>query len=421
MTAVGRRPARDGERAVGSSGFSQVLASGEYRALWFGQAQSLAGDQVARVALTVLVYSRTRSPLLTAAAYTASVLPWLAGGLVLAGLADRWPRRRVMVACDAARGGLAALMTVPGMPLPAMTGLLFAVTLLDGPFNSARAGTLRDILPGDRYRAGVAVTMSTFMAAMVAGYAAGGILVAAIGARPSLLLDAATYLVSAVLIRGAVAARPAARQRGGRPLQVLTLVFASRRLRTCMLFGWLAGVYTVPAALAVPAAASQGGGPAAAGLFFAAGPLGTAAGAALYHRAGAARQARWMGPLAVLCCASLALFAARPGLAVSLVIITGSGAAGCFQVAANAGFMTALRRDQQAQAFGVAQAGIAAVQTLSYLAAGAAAGAAGPAVVIAAWGIAGAAAALALAASWRPYARAAGPAGNPGTPGDDLA
>jgi len=421
MTAPGRRPGPGGERATVVGGLSQVFASGEYRTLLAGQAQSLAGDQVARIALTVLVYSRTRSPLLAAAAYTASVLPWLVGGLVLAGLADRWPRRQVMVACDMARGALAGLMTVPGMPLPAMTGLLFAVTLLDGPFTAARAGTLRDILPGGQYRTGVAVTMSTFMAAMVAGYAAGGVLVAGIGARPSLLLDAATYLVSAAAIRLTVAARPAARQRSGNPAQALALVFSSGQLRTCMLFGWLAGVYTVPAALAVPAAASVGGGPAAAGLVFAAAPLGTAAGAVLYHRAGAARQARWMGPLAVLCCATLALFAAGPGLAAALMIITGSGAAGSFQVAANAGFMAALRRDQQAQAFGVAQAGMAAVQSVSYLAAGAAAAAAGPAVVIAAWGIGGAAIALALTASWRPYARAAGPGRNPVAVADDLA
>ena len=284
------------------------------------------------------------------------------------------------------------------------------MTLLDGPFTSARAGTLRDILPGDRYRAGVAVTMSTFMAAMVAGYAAGGILVAAIGARPSLLLDAATYLVSAAGHpaggRGPPG-RPAARRRTA-PAQALTLVFgepAAAHLHAVRLAGrgvhgavlrwrsrprraWAAArprpAWCSPRARSAPPRA----------------PL-------VYHRAGAARQARWMGPLAVLCCASLALFAARPGLAGSLVIITGSGAFGSFQVAANAGFMAALRRDQQAQAFGVAQAGMATVQGLSYLAAGAAAGAAPPAVVIAAWGIAGAAAALALAVSWRPYAQAA--------------
>ena len=411
MTAAGRRQARAGERAVRADGFRVILAIGEYRALWFGQAQSIAGDQVARVALTVLVYSRTHSPLLTALTYAASFLPWLAGGLVLAGLADRWPRRTVMVSCDAARGALAALMAVPGVPLPAMVALLFLVTLLDGPFTSARAGTFRDILPGARYRVGLAITTSTLTAAMVAGYAAGGILVGAIGARPSLALDAATYVVSALVIRLAVAARPAARDRGGPPgtrlLPGLTLVFGDRRLRTCMLFGWLVAVYTVPSALAVPVAASLGGGPAAAGLVFAAGPLGIAAGAVVYNRAGAVRQARWMGPLAVLCCGSLALFAVRPGLAWSLVIITVSGAFGSFQLAANAGFMAALRRDQQAQAFGVAQAGIATMQGLSYLAAGAAAGAAPPAVVIAVWGSTGAAAALALAVSWRPYAQAA--------------
>ena len=411
MTAAGRRQARAGERAAPAGGFRVILAIGEYRALWFGQAQSIAGDQVARVALTVLVYSRTHSPLLTALTYAASFLPWLAGGLVLAGLADRWPRRQVMVSCDAARGALAALMAVPGVPLPAMVALLFLVTLLDGPFTSARAGTFRDILPGDRYRVGLAITTSTMMAAMVAGYAAGGILVGAIGTRPSLALDAATYVVSALVIRLAVAARPAARDPGGphgtRLLPGLTLVFGDRRLRTCMLFGWLVAVYTVPSALAVPVAASLGGGPAAAGLIFAAGPLGIAAGTVAYNRAGAARQARWMGPLAVLCCGSLALFAVRPGLAWSLVIITVSGALGSFQLAANNVFMAALRRDQQAQAFGVAQAGMATAQGLSYLAAGAAAGAAPPSAVIAVWGSTGAVAALALAVSWRPCARAA--------------
>lgn len=399
-------------RPAAREGFGAVLGAAEFRALWAGQAQSIAGDQLARVALAVLVYDRTRSPLLTAAAYAASYVPWLIGGLVLGGLADRWPRRTVLVRCDLGRCALTAAMTMPGMPLPASVALQFAVTSLDGPFDAARAGTLRDILPGDRYRLGVAVAGSTAMTAMVAGYAAGGFLVGTIGARPSLALDAATYAVSAAVIRLAVTARPAARDGGRMPLAArvtsgLALVFADPRLRTCMLFGWLVAVYTVPSALAVPVAASLGGGPVAAGLVLAAGPLGTAAGMAVYgRRAGPERQARWMGPLAVLCCATLGLFAARPGLAWSLVIITASGAAGSFQVAANTGFMAGLRRDQQAQAFGIAVAGMSTIQGLSYLAAGAAASAAPADVVIAAWGAAGAAAALALTASWRAAGRA---------------
>jgi hypothetical protein len=108
-----------------------------------------------------------------------------------------------------------------------------------------------------------------------------------------------------------------------------------------------------------------------------------------------------MGPLAALCCGTLALFLARPDLAWSLVIIAASGALGCYQVAANTGFMQALSRDRQAQAFGIATAGIWTAQGLAYLAAGAAADIVPPAVVISASGIAGAVAAAALALSWR--------------------
>ena len=61
---------------------------------------SVAGDQLARVALTLLVFDQTRSALLAAVAFAASVVPAFVGGLTLSGLADRWPRRRVMIVCD---------------------------------------------------------------------------------------------------------------------------------------------------------------------------------------------------------------------------------------------------------------------------------------------------------------------------------
>ena len=46
--------------------YREVFAVAEFRALWLAQLLSVAGDQLAKVALTVLVYDRTRSPLLTA-------------------------------------------------------------------------------------------------------------------------------------------------------------------------------------------------------------------------------------------------------------------------------------------------------------------------------------------------------------------
>ena len=108
----GREASHRGETAR----YRDVFAVAEFRALWAAQVLSVGGDQLARVALTVLVYAHTGSALLAAAAYAASIAPTFLGGLLLSGLADRWPRRRVMIVCDLARVPLAALMAVPGMP-----------------------------------------------------------------------------------------------------------------------------------------------------------------------------------------------------------------------------------------------------------------------------------------------------------------
>src|ERR1700748_1421783 len=74
------------------STFRAVFAVREFRALWFSEILSIAGDRLALVALTLLVCDRTRSPLLAAATYAAGYVPWVIGGLFLADAADRRPR-----------------------------------------------------------------------------------------------------------------------------------------------------------------------------------------------------------------------------------------------------------------------------------------------------------------------------------------
>ena len=66
---------------------------------------SFAGDQFAQVAIAILVYRRTHSAFLTALAYALTYLPPIAGGRVLSGLADLFPGRCVMIACDVLRTG----------------------------------------------------------------------------------------------------------------------------------------------------------------------------------------------------------------------------------------------------------------------------------------------------------------------------
>ena len=253
--------ARGGAPEQAATTFRDVFAVAEFRALWAAQLLSVIGDQLARVALTVLVYDRTRSALLAAVTFVASIVPTFVGGVMLAWLADRYPRRRVMIACDLVRCALVLVMAIPGVPLAGLVMLLFLVTLVGAPFTSARAAVYPDVLAGERYVMGTAVTVTTYQFAQVLGFAAGGATVGFFGTRLSLVIDAVTFAVSALIVRIGVRARPAPASGGHNEPSRLAgviagarLVFARPGLRTPMFFGWLAAFYNAPEGVATPLA-----------------------------------------------------------------------------------------------------------------------------------------------------------------------
>jgi MFS family permease len=420
--AAGNQPDRvspreaDAAPGAGKATFAEVFGVTEFRALWLAQLLSVAGDQLARVAMTILVYDRTHSALLTAATYAVSFLPWVIGGLALSGLADRLPRREVMVACDVMRMVLVCLMALvslddaSALALWGMVILLFIVTLLDSPFKSARSAMLPDVLPGERYVLGVAVSQMTIQIGNAAGFAAGGIVVATMGVRVALLADAATFAASALLAWFWVRHRPAAASpAGGRRSQAgemaagVRLVFGDRTLRTLVLFGWLVAFYFVPTGLAAPYAAGlRSSLPIAvsAGLIFAAEPFGAAVGAVVFGRMVPQKpRQRWMGLMAVGTCGLLLLCLLHLGLVGAIAVIAASGLCASYQLAANAAFVKAVPAARRGQAFGLANGGMQILQGLFIVLAGAIATshALTPAEVIAASGGAGAVVAAALA------------------------
>ena len=163
--------------------FREVFAVREFRPLFGTFLLSTAGDELARVALTVLVYQRTASPLLSAMTFAIGHLPWLLGGPLLSALADRLPRHRVLIGADIARAGLLGLMAIPGTPLPVLLALLFLVSLCAPPFESARSALMADVLEGDRYAVATSLTNITLQLAQVVGFLAAGALVAASARR----------------------------------------------------------------------------------------------------------------------------------------------------------------------------------------------------------------------------------------------
>lgn len=360
-------------------GYRRLFGAAEFTGMWGAQVLSLLGDQLARVALAVLVYARTGSALLTATTFAASFLPHIVGGPLLAGLADRHPRRTVMVVCDLVRAVVLAAMALPGVPLEVLVGLLFAAELAAAPFDAARSATLADILHGDAYVRGCAVSTASYQVAQVVGFAVGGATVALVGTRTALRVDALTFVASAVLLRGMLAARPAP-ARGAAPghwrsdaASGLRLVLGDRVLRALASLAWLNGLWVVPQALAIPYAAHLHAGAVGAGILLAASPIGMTIGALVLGRVPADRRLALTRPLLVLAAAPLVACATRPGLAVSVALWAVSGLGTAYNLAANAAFVARVPVAWRGQAFGVVGAGLAASQGLAMLAAGAAA------------------------------------------------
>src|SRR5262249_46168933 len=105
--------------------YREVFAVGEFRALWLAQALSFIGDQLAQVALAVLVYARPHDALLSALTYALTYLPPILGGPVLSALADLFPRRTGMVVCDLVRAVLVFLMAWRNLPFWTLCALVF--------------------------------------------------------------------------------------------------------------------------------------------------------------------------------------------------------------------------------------------------------------------------------------------------------
>jgi len=368
--------------------FRDVFAVREFRPLFGTFLLSTAGDELARVALTVLVYQRTSSPLLSALTFAIGYLPWLLGGPLLSAVADRLPRHRVLIGADVARAGLLGLMAIPGTPLPVMLALLFLVSLCAPPFESARSALLADVLEGDRFAIANSLTNVTLQLAQVVGFLAAGALVAAFSPSAALLVDGVTFAVSAIWLARSLHRRPApASEAGDGPRSLwqdigdgLRFVVRSPRLLAIMGVLWVATLFTTASeGVAAPLVEQLGHRATAIGALLAANPLGVTIGGLVIARlvAPAARE-RLIGPLVVLSlapvvAAGLVAVLGRPGdvtFAVVLALLFVSGLGTSWLIPLNVSFVQAVPPAFRGRAFGLAVSGLYGVQALGAFAAG---------------------------------------------------
>ncbi|TDD63734.1 MFS transporter [Actinomadura rubrisoli] len=405
---AGRQTGRHRRPPEEQATYREVFAVGEFRALWLAQALSFVGDQLAQVALAVLVYEHTSSALLTALTYALTYIPPIVGGPVLSGLADLFPRRTVMVVCDVLRAVIVAVMAVTAMPIWGLCALVFLTVLLGAPFTAARAAVLPDVLEGDRYVAGSAINNITHQGAQMLGFLAGGAIVAVVGTYEALALDALTFGLSAVILVGGLRARAAPRRRERESLGLwrgtrdgVRLVFGDPKLRSLVSFAWLCAFYVIPEGLAAPYAATFGGSAVTVGLLMSAMPTGMVVGAFLFSRfVRPTNRLRAMGWMSMFACLPLIGSGTHPPLWGVVVLWALAGAGSAYQLAANAAFVAAVPPAGRGQAFGLAQSGILAGQGLGILAGGAAAQVLGPETVVALAGVLGLSAAAMLTLVW---------------------
>lgn len=368
--------------AEGPATFREVFGQHEFRAVFVAGALSWIGDYVAKAAVTLLVYQQTRSVALSAAAFAVSFLPWLLGGPVLAALAERYPFRRVMVACDLIRMALMLLIAIPGLPYQAVLVLIFAATLANPPSQAAKSALIAQLLTGDRLVLGLSLNSSVGQAAQVVGYVFGAA-VAAVDPEAALLFNAVTFGVSALLVRLGVRDRPAMMNPEHRShllqetRQGFGMVFRTPVLRAIAVLVFSSMLFSiVPEGLAAAWANEEGRGALSAGTaqaaIMVANPIGFIVGGLLVSRLfGPARRLKLMRPLAVLAPLMLVpVLLDPPPLVVALLAsLCGFAVAGMMPMA-NGLFVQALPNGFRARAFGVMATGIQVIQGLAVLVTG---------------------------------------------------
>ena len=184
-------------------GARDVLRLRDFRTLWLAQLISDAGDGLTATALLLLVNHLTGSTAAIAAMAIALAVPPLTIGLVAGTYADRWDRRRIMLASDLSRAalvlGFVVVATVEQLPI--LYGLAFLQAAVGTFFNPAKGAIMPRVVPAEGLMAANSVSQATRVIASVAGTSIAGAMIGLAGVYwPAFVLDAASFLASFLLV-----------------------------------------------------------------------------------------------------------------------------------------------------------------------------------------------------------------------------
>lgn len=347
--------------------YRDLFRDAEFSGMYVADVLTMTGTYLSRLAVAVLVYGRTNSVGLTALSFAMSFAPYIFAPW-LSTLADRLPRKHLLVATDVLRAVLVLVLVIPGVPLALLLAVVFSLELLQIPFGAARLATLADILPEARFPAGNALVQSTRQAVQVSGFIIGGAVVAATSPQTALLIDSVTYAVSAVLIMIFVRHRalpwssdnPAPRVWRGALEGVRFVTRTPGMLYLFMLLALGPGLIVIAEGLAVPFADELGGGTKLAGLIMATAPIGNVVGFAIAGKLSYDTQQRLVYPLATAAGAGVAVAGLVGALTASaaavVLILTLSGVTLAYLNAIQSKVAAVVPREARGRVFGLGNA-----------------------------------------------------------------
>ena len=179
-----------------------MFAQGRYRRLWSARTASQWGDVFATVALSLLVFDLTGSPLGVSAVVFAEIVPVLLLAPFAGTLVDRLPRVPVMIGADLWRAVLATLLIFVGDQVAAVYAIAFGLSVGAVLFNPAANSALPALVKEDELVAANSGIWTAAVLSQIALAPVAGVLYAALGAGPAFGINAASFVVSAALLTG---------------------------------------------------------------------------------------------------------------------------------------------------------------------------------------------------------------------------
>lgn len=393
-------------KVSGRTGYGAVLRVRGLRAVFLAHAVSMTGTVAAEVALSILIFQRTGSALLSAMVLAVSFLPYAAGGTVLSAVSDRFPARRVLVSCDLVSGGCITAMLIPGIPVLALLGLLLLTGFVAPVFHGARSASLAHLLDPAAFPVGRSLLRAISQSAVLGGFAFGSVAVAAVGPIWLLAFDAASFAASAALLRFGTPFTPANAGGGARTARALLddsrsglrYLAGNRPLRRLILLSWSVPAFGAPAGgLAVAYTAQTDAVVTAAGALFTGYAAGAVLGEIIVAQLPTRTRRRLIVPLILANQLPAIAFLAVPPVPVAAALLAIAGAGFAFNQGLDPFVLAATDPSYRGRIFTVQGSGLMTVQGVGIALAGLAGTMLKPSLVIAAFGVTGTAVTLTLA------------------------